>query len=59
MLRGANLMHSVTSYGDYSMTELANGQKYTTAVFHTSKKYFYPDFIDMSKITRLEVLDSG
>ena len=42
-----------------SMTELANDQKYTTAMFFASKKYFNPDFVDMSKTTRLEVLYNG
>ena len=59
MIHDVNLMHDAYSYGDYCMTELANDQKYTTAMFHTSKKYFNPDFVDVSKITRLEVLDSG
>ena len=56
MIHDVNLVHDVNSYGDYCMTELANDQKYTTAMFHTSKKYFNPDFIDVSKITRLELL---
>ena len=46
---------------DYCMTELANNQKYTTAMFQICrrKSRWNPATVDVSKITRLEVLDYG
>ena len=42
----------------YSM-QLANNKKYTTAKVHTTKSNWNLETIDVSKITRLEVLDNG
>ena len=59
---------SSDSYGMYigcwvdnCMTELANNQKYTTAMFQICrrKSHWNPATVDVSKITRLEVLDNG
>ena len=41
------------------LLELANNKKFTTAIVHTRKSNWNRDSIDVSKITRLEVLDSG
>ena len=41
------------------LTGLANNKKYTTAIVHTTKSNWNLETIDVSKITRLEVLDNG
>ena len=48
-------------HNDYCMTDLANNQKYTTAMFQIcrSNSRWNPATVDVSKITRLEVLDYG
>ena len=42
-----------------NLLELAKLTKYTTAIVHTRKSNWNRDSIDVSKITRLEVLDTG
>ena len=48
-------------HNDYCMTDLANNQKYTTAMFQICRRNsrWNPATVDVSKITRLEVLDNG
>ena len=41
------------------LTGLANNKKYTTAIVHTTKSNWNLETIDVSKITRMEVLDNG
>ena len=41
------------------LLELANNKKFTTAIVHTRKSNWNRDSIDVSKITRLEVLNNG
>ena len=41
------------------LLELANNKKYTTAIVHTRKSNWNRDSIDVSKITRLEVINNG